>query len=196
MPATRFLTFFGVPVPPWRDRKIGAGAITIKFVVTGKVPSKKNNQQAVTRRKEAAAFLNELFAHRDTITKAEAFAAIKKVSAKMRGNDQYKAFLEEQRPVIEAQRTTWMERLGDKGLIFPISRAAVSIRFYFAQKYRQDSLNKQQSIHDLLKDCKIIVDDDYTCVNPVTADADCFAEDLTENIVVISLTFKLKPHGT
>lgn len=174
---------------------MGAGAVTIKFVVEGKIPSKKNNQQAVPRRKEAVEFLNGLFAHKSTITKAEAFTAIRKVSAKMRGNDQYKAFLEEQRSVIEEQRSIWMERLGPKGLIFPISSARMSIRFYFAQKYRQDALNKQQSIHDLLKDCMVIVDDDYTCINPTVGDADCFAGEIVETLAVVSITFKLSNNG-
>lgn len=194
-PKQRTLSYHGIHIPPWRDHKVGAGAITIRFVVQGAVPSKKNNQQAICRRKEAATFLNDLFKQGNSITKPQAFEAIKKVTAKMRGNSRYLEFVEEQRPAIDLQRKYWLERLESKGLIFPIKKAVVNIRFYFAQKYRQDSVNKQQSVQDLLKDCKIILDDDYTCINPITADADCFADDITKNLVVISLTFKLPGNG-
>lgn len=187
----RFLTYFGVAFPPWRQKKLGAGAITIRFAVKGFVPSKKNHQMAVSVRKEAYAYLDEVFARNGAVTVQEARKAIKMVRAKMRGNEEYRQFLAYQKPLIEKQREEWLKRLQPKGLIFPISSAALNIRFYFAQQYRQDSVNKQQSIQDLLKDCHIIADDDYTCLNPITADADCFHQEITENLTFISLTFKL-----
>lgn len=184
--------YFGVSLPAWRNKKVGSGAFTIWFVISGRVPSKKNSQQAVTRRKEAYTFLHQLFKEKKTITKSEAIAAVRKVSAKMRGNDLYKTFFEEQTPVIEKQRQFWLERYGPKGLIFPISQASMNIRFYFAQKHRQDSVNKQQSIQDLLKDCNIIFDDDYTCINPIMADGDCFQGEISDTITFVSLTFRLR----
>lgn len=193
MAPKRFQTYFGIPFPPWREKKIrtGTNTYTIWFALKGRVPSKKNNQQAVTRRNEAADYLNDLFAKSDTINKAQAFTAIKKVSAKMRGNDQYKAFLEEQSPFLEEQQRYWQKKLADKGLIFPISEAALSIRFYFAQKYRQDSVNKQQSIQDILKDCRIILDDDYTVTDPTTSAGRCYAGEIKENLTYIRITFSL-----
>ena len=50
----RFLTYFGVPVPPFKEEKIGAGSVTIRFVVTGKIPSKKNNQMSKFTASKAA----------------------------------------------------------------------------------------------------------------------------------------------
>lgn len=192
MAKQRALSYHGIPIPPWRERKLGSGAITIRFVIKGRVPSKKNQQQAITRRKEAVEYLNTLTF---PINRDEVMKALKLVTAKMRGNEKYKKFLIAQKPAMELQREYWLQRLEKKGLVFPIPNAVVNIRFYFAQKYRQDSLNKQQSVHDLLKDSLIIFDDDYTCVNPVTADADCFADEITENLVVVSLTFKINPNG-
>lgn len=188
MAAKRFQTYFTVPLPPWKDRKLGAGSITIRFVIKGTVPSKKNNQQAVCIRKEANKFIHNI---KGPITKEHALQAIKLVRGKMRGNDKYKQFLKEQRPIIEEQRKFWIDRLQAKGLTFPLSAATMSIRFYFAQRYRQDSINKQQSIQDLLKDCHIIHDDDYTCINPIVADADCFHGEITQNLTFVSLSFKL-----
>lgn len=188
----RVTTYFGIPTPPWPEKKIGAGSYTIWFVIKGRVPSKKNNQQAVARRDEAIKFLNGLFATKGTITKAEAIAAVNKVSGKMRGNDRYKRFLEEQSPELAKQRDFWLERYGPKGLIFPISGASMNIRFYFAEAHRQDSVNKQQSVQDLLKDCHIIHDDDYTVINPITAAGAYFGDELRDNLTYVSLTFRLK----
>lgn len=188
----RITTYFGVPTPPWPEKKMGAGSFTIWFLIKGRVPSKKNNQQAVTRRDEAMKYLDELFANKGAITKAEAVAAVKKVSAKMRGNDRYKLFLEEQAPEMQKQMQFWVERYGPKGLVFPISGAVMNIRFYFAETHRQDSVNKQQSVQDLLKDCHIILDDDYTVINPITSAGQCFSGEIRDNLTFVSLTFRLQ----
>ena len=51
--AKRFQTYFGVAVPPFKEEKLGAGSTTIRFLLTGKVISKKNNNQAIAIRKPA-----------------------------------------------------------------------------------------------------------------------------------------------
>ena len=38
----RFQTYFGVPIPPFKTDKLGAGSITIRFILTGKIPSKQH----------------------------------------------------------------------------------------------------------------------------------------------------------
>ncbi len=190
--AKHFKTWFGVPIPPWRNKKMGSGQCTIRFVIHGRVPSKKNNQQAICRRKEALEFLDSI---KGPVSLAAAKKAVRMVTAKMRGNDKYLKFIEDQRPAIEKQRAFWIERLGDKGLVFPLRKAKLGIRFYFAERYRQDAVNKQQSVQDLLKDLKIIADDDYKCLNaygPIDADADCFADEIRENITLVVLSFRLR----
>lgn len=187
----RIQTYFGVPFPPWPEEKIVSGSHSIFFAIKGRIPSKKNNQQAVTRRKEAYAWVDEFFRTGQSMNKDQVKQAIRKVTAKMRGNDMYKQFLLDQTPTIEQQRQYWLEKLGPKGLIFPLSKASLRIRFYFAQRYRQDSGNKQQSVQDLLKDCHVIFDDDYTVIDPITVAGRCFAEEIRDNLTYVNLTFKL-----
>jgi len=55
----RFVTYAGIPIPPFKEDKIGAGSTTIRFVVTGQIPSKKNNSMAVTVRKVARTFIEK-----------------------------------------------------------------------------------------------------------------------------------------
>ena len=100
----RIFTHFEVPVPPWKEDKLDSGATTIRFILTGKIPSKKNNQQAVAVRRNARAWAIEQSKLRPA-TWADVHKAIGMVYAKMRANQAYKEFLEKVRPTLQAQST-------------------------------------------------------------------------------------------
>jgi hypothetical protein len=188
--AKRFQTYFGVAVPPWKEKKIGAGATTIRFVLTGNIISKKNNQQAVAIRKPARLFLRSCDKG-GMVSMAQAMKAVSMVYAKMRGNTEYAKFLEKMKPVIQAQMLEWSNRLKSKGLIFPLEKSAFNLRLYIKDQYRRDTVNAQQTIQDLLKDCGVIVDDNDQVINPYAAASARYYEELIHNIAFISLTFKL-----
>jgi len=189
--AKRFQTYFGVAVPPWKEKKLGAGCITIRFVITGTVPSKKNNNQSVVVRRDAVEYFNKLFAKSSTINKKEALQALKKVYSKIRPNERYEKFVLDQLPVLQYQSSYWAERLRDKGLIFPLSSATMNLRFFMKNRHISDTINKQQSIQDLLIEAKIIANDDYKTLNPIHSAATCYFEEINENITLINLSFKL-----
>lgn len=183
-------SYFGVVVPKWRQEKLGAGAITIRFVLKGRVVSKKNHQMAVTVRKEAKDFIRQRAAATGMVTLADALAAIDMVKAKMIGNKEYRAFVDRFRPVVQAQMAIWGRRLAKKGLKFPLQKAALSLRLFFKDKYITDTVNKQQTIQDLLVECGVIKNDDYCSLNPILSESALYYQELTENITFISLTFK------
>lgn len=184
----RFQTYFGVPIPPFKEEKLGAGSTTIRFVVTGKVPSKKNSQQAVTIRQRARDFIKS---KGGKITPADAQKAISMCYAKMRGNAEYIHFLNKTKPIILEQMQEWSRRLRDKGLIFPLDKATLSLRLYFNNRYITDTVNKQQTIQDLLVECGVIADDDYDSLNPIHSASACYVDELIYSIAFISLSFKL-----
>ena len=69
------------------------------------------------------------------------------------------------------------------------------IQNYLTEKYRQKTKNKKKGIQNLQKQLKIIADDDYKCLNaygPIDADADCFADEIRENITLVVLSFRLR----
>jgi hypothetical protein len=190
--AKRFQTYFGVPIPPFKEKKLGAGSVTIRFVIVGSIPAKKNHQQAVAVRKKAYEYMKAHFASNKTMTPAQVTKAVRLVHGKVRPNTEYMAFLATQKPVIHAQMEWWSDRLRDsKGLIFPLSKASLSLRFYFKSRHVQDTVNKQQSVQDLLKDCGVIVDDDYDTINPIHSASACYVEEIIDNIAFISLSFRL-----
>lgn len=187
----RFQTYFGVPIPPFKEEKMGAGTTTIRFVITGKVPSKKNSQQSVAIRQKARDFLKKTMNETGKITYSDAHAAIGMCYSKMRGNAEYIAFLNKTKPIIQEQMLVWSNRLRDKGLIFPLSKAALSLRFYFNNRYVTDTVNKQQTVQDLLVESGVVVDDDYDTLNPIYSASACYVDELVHSIAFISLSFRL-----
>lgn len=187
----RFQTYFGVPIPPFKEEKIGAGSTTIRFVVKGKVPSKKNSQQSIAIRKDARNFLKDQLKRKGHVTYDDAQKAIGKCYSKMRSNAEYSAFILKVKPIILEQAAEWSARLRDKGLIFPLTKATLSLRFYFNNRYITDTVNKQQTIQDLLIECGIIANDDYKSLNPIHSASACYVDELVDSIAFISLSFKL-----
>ena len=186
----RFVTYFGVSVPPFKEEKLGAGSTTIRFLLSGKVISKKNNNQAIAVRKPAHDWAYSQEKIRPA-TWADVHRAINMVRGKMIGNAEYKKFLEKQKPIVIEQMKVWSERLFDKGLIFPLTKANCTIRLYIKDRYRRDTLNAMQTISDLLVDSGVLIDDDDLHFNPVCGKSARYYEELLHNIAFISLSFKL-----
>mgnify|MGYP006374427531 FL=1 len=186
----RFQTYFGIPIPPFKEEKLGAGSTTIRFVITGRVISKKNNNQAIAVRKIAHDWAYKQEKIRPA-TWSDVHRAINMVKGKMIGNAAYKEFLEKMKPVIRKQMNEWTTRLSEKGLIFPLEKSTISLRLYIKDKYRRDTWNAGQTITDLLVDCGVIVDDDDAHLNPLHAASARYYDELIYNIAFISLSFKL-----
>lgn len=186
----RYQTYFGIPIPPFKEEKFGAGTTTIRFIITGNTPSKKNNEQAVTIRKPARDWAREQAKLRPA-TWEDVHKGISMCKSKMRPNMAYLAFVDRVKPVLHSQAAIWMERLKDKGLTFPIPKATMTLRLYFKGRYVSDTVNKQQTIQDILKECQIIANDDYKTLNPINSASACYYEEIIYDIAFISLTFKL-----
>lgn len=186
----RIFTYFGVPIPPFKEEKLGSSSTTIRFVLTGKIPSKKNNQQAVAVRKNARAWANEQAKIRPA-TWADVHLAIGMVYSKMRGNKDYYDFLDKVRPILQEQSSYWVKQLEHKGLTFPLKKSTLSLRLYFKDRYVTDTVNKQQTIQDVLQDCSIIQNDDYRSLNPIHSASANYYEEIVKDIAAITLTFKL-----
>lgn len=188
----RYQTWFGVPIPPFKEEKFGANSTTIRFVLTGKMPSKKNNQQAVTVRQPTRKWAIEMEKQGKAATWKDVHKAINMVSSKMRGNAEYNEFVKKCKPILQEQMKWWSTSLKDKGLVFPISKATMTLKLHFKNKYVTDTVNKQQSIQDVLVDCGIIANDDYRSLNPIIGKSACYYEEIIYDIAFISLTTNLQ----
>jgi hypothetical protein len=187
----RFQTYFGVPIPPFKEEKLGAGSTTIRFVITGTIPSKKNCERSVSVRRDAKKLLFDTQKTEGFVNLDDALKAVYAVYSKITPNFKYLTFVEAQKPVIQAQAAEWSERLGKKGLIFPLPKAAMSLRLYFKDRYVTDTVNKQQTIQDLLIACGVIANDDYKSLNPISSASACYYQELIHDIAFVSLSFQL-----
>ena len=113
------------------------------------------------------------------------------VKSKMRGNVPYIEFLAKVKPIIIEEMQEWSARLSNKGLIFPIPKAAMSLRLYFKDRYITDTVNKQQTIQDLLVHCGVISNDDYKSLNPIHSASASYYEEIIYDISFVSLSFRL-----
>jgi len=190
MAATRAKTFFGIVVPAWKDDYFPKNyeTIPLRFVINGYIPSKKNLQNAKMARGEAVKYIDRMFEENGSMSKREVIDALDMCYAYFKPNDLYNDFVKEWRPKLVQQMAWWSARFKDKGLIFPIEKCACSIKLYFRDRYKADNGNKTETIHDLLKECGVIIDDNYTVLNPTNSKGACYYQKIPENIVVVDLT--------
>lgn len=186
-----YVTYFGQKVPRFKENKLGAGSVTIRFVLTGKTPSKKNNQMSVAVRKIARSWAKKQEKSGKQPTWRDVNKAISLCQSKVRPNTEYQQWVEQMKPVLQKQSAWWVEQLGSRGLVFPLQKATMSIKFYFKDRYVTDTVNKQQSAQDLLVSAGIIANDDYKTLNPIWAGSACYYNEMTTDVVFISLSFRL-----
>jgi hypothetical protein len=187
----RFVTYFGISIPPFKEEKLGAGSTTIRFIIAGKVPSKKNNQMSVAVRVHARSWVSKLQKTGVQPSWAIMSKAISKCKSKVRPNTEYQEWVQKTKPIIQKQSAWWREQLEVKGLIFPLSKSTMSLRLYFHSRRVTDTVNKQQSIQDLLVAAGVIANDDYNSLNPIHSASACYHEELIHDIAFISLSFRL-----
>ena len=99
----RYQTYFGVPIPPFKEDKLAPGSVTIRFILTGKIPSKKNNQMSVAVRKFARDWSLKQQKSGTVPTWKIVHQAISKCKSKVRPNQEYKEWVDRMKPVLHAQ---------------------------------------------------------------------------------------------
>ena len=186
-----FSTIFGVSVPKWEAEKMGAGTATLTFVLQGRMPSKKNNQSAVVNSHPAKKWLENRQKKVKNLTYADFATALTMAEPVFIGNQAYKAAEKKFVPILQQQMEVWKDRLAAKGLTFPIKSAAMTVKFYFRDGRITDTVNKQQSVQDLLIAAGIVANDDYKTLNPISSASIKVTRGIRENISLIRLSVKL-----
>lgn len=186
----RTVKLFGVNVPSWKAEKQGAGASTITFILRGKIISKKNNQMAIVYKKTARMWVDAQRKAGKNATWKDVDSVLSLTQTRFIGNKLYSECKRNFLPVLEEQKKIWMQRLAEKGLKFPLKKASMNLRLYFKYKHITDTVNKQQTIQDLLVEAGIIADDDYETLNPIYS-ASCYQKNISDNLAVIRLSFQL-----
>lgn len=186
----KFQRIHGYRVPIFNEKKMGTGAITIRFVLPGRIVSKKNNETAIPDDRKAKSFLANKQATQGSVTINDAMEALKMIEVRFVGNPQYRACVKKFVPIIQAQMERNRSLLEAYGVKFPLQDAVFNVKLAFKDRRRTDTVNKMQTIHDLLVTAGAIKDDDYTVLNPVRGFSKCFPQRIMENVALISLTIE------
>lgn len=189
-------TYFGIPIPPRKNRD-RTGGYTLRFVLQGWIPSKKNLHRAVVERAPVNKYLDEKFKGKAAVsfTRQEMDKILAMVFAKIVNTAAYKEWEKATVEIIRSQMEILLKRHEIKhGLVYPIPKCSFSVYNYWRDRHARDTINKMESILDVFVKAKCIVDDDYFTVSPVIGDGeDWHPDDLRQHITVIDLTVYTSP---
>lgn len=186
------------PIPKRKKPDVPAGEpITLKFVINGWIPSKKNNQVPAINRKWA---INKIMTHATELSSEKSHAVryklmisffkklIKEIKPYIRYPDSLIKWQESTAELLVQQASHWSKHHSDKKLIFPVTKASISIYHYWADDRNRDNSNKMETINDLLVSTGILADDNYKCLFKITSEAGMYKDEIIESITEIYIT--------
>jgi hypothetical protein len=115
----RFKTYHGICIPPFRENKKSGKTTTLVFVVTGRIPSKKNELVAIVDRKDAFEYIKTL---PDTMTKKECITALFKTYARIKNSLKYEEWENKTVELLKEQQKVFAATAVKNGLIFPLEK--------------------------------------------------------------------------
>ncbi len=178
----------GVYLPP-RKKKNRPKALTMRFVLTGTIPSKKNRQIATMNWKRILKAISGILSKSGgSIKMKEIVAVFKENKPYVRQSEDFRKWNDEAKAIILSQAQKWSRSLEKHNMIFPVRVASVSIYHYWKDNLVRDNSNKAETIHDLLVDAGVISGDSWQQLNPIKAEADIYRHEIKDHITVIDLT--------
>ena len=183
----RIKTYYGIPVPPWRHEPLKK-SMTFVFVITGRIPSKKNELVAVVDRTDAFSFLNGLSA----ITKKDCITMLFKTYARIKNSLVYEKWEAETVEILKAQLRVCQPAAEKNGLIFPLTNATITTKFYWKDKHRRDNSNKSEGLHDALVKAHILLDDSDKVIADTSQGARDYSGEVVKSLAVMYVTVPIK----
>ncbi len=180
----RIHSLFGVILPP-KKKKIYNGFLTLRFLLTGTLPSKKNQWIAANNFKQLAASADKT----KSVTEVLAYIS-ENLKAYIRPNNNYIAFEKRTILLLVDQAAYYQKKFARFGLSYPIDTATSSIYFYWSDNKGRDSTNKAETIHDLLVDSGILSNDSWQKLTPIQLDGEDYNGEILENIICIDICVK------
>jgi hypothetical protein len=181
-------TSHGIHLPP-RKKKNRPKSITLRFVITGTIPSKKNRQiPAINWKRLLKQILHLIYSKKYNVVADDLKAIFKDNKPYIRQSEKFREWHEKAKLIIVEQAAKLHGSYSKFNLEYPISEASIKIYHYWKDNVVRDNSNKSETIHDLFKDTNIITDDCWQALSPIAADAGLYAGEITDHITVIDLT--------
>lgn len=186
-------TKFGIVIPPWRPNK-RPQPITIEFVLTGLIPSKKNRQRASFNYSWAIGQVRSFF--RSQTPAGIDLTTVLRFVVKLIKD--IRPFIYKPQEILDWEKQAieiLIKQANDNRLTyarhrlkFPITECSISILHYWADGYQRDNSNREQTLHDILISAGIIADDNYKCLFRNSSEAACFENEIVDHITTINIT--------
>lgn len=172
----RVQRLFGVYIPPKKVPK-AKKYLTLRFCLTGSIPSKKNDYYAENNYRQ---IMHTAFKQDNPKKWLK-----DNVRSWVRGSKKYLEWLKEIDGDMSSQIEFWREKYG---LIFPLDYVSIKTYYFFADSTARDLISKDESIYDMLTNKGVIVDDNYGILYKTSSDGGCYKGEITKHIVTIDVT--------
>jgi len=175
----RVQTLFGVYIPP-KKIPVAKKYLTLRFVVTGIIPSKKNDFFAENNYR---LIMNQAFKQPDPKMWLKA-----NLRSWVRGSKKYLQWLKDIDLNINDQREFWANKYN---LTYPLNFVSIKTYYYFADNTARDLISKDEAIYDMLVHKNIIVDDDYSILHKTESNGGNYKDDIPKSICTVDVTLAL-----
>lgn len=176
---------FGVSIPPKKERDCEK-YITMRFVLTGIIPSKKNNYTISTNLYLLAEKAKKMK------SASECYEYIRKgLQPRIVASNNYLKWEVGAIEIIMEQLQYWMKQYEKHDIMPPFSDCSLKVYHYWKDNLRRDNANKLQSIQDMLVKAQVLFDDDYMYLNKTVSEAENYKGELNKHITLIDLTLRL-----
>ncbi len=177
----RVIRTFGVFIPPKRISKPKA-YLTLRFVITGIVPSKKNDFYSENNIRHVIPMAVKKYGY-----SKEAMAFIKdNAKSWIRGSKRYLDWMQDINSSIAEQMEYWRVKYD---LVYPLDFVSIKNYYFFADNTARDIISKDESIYDMLVSKRIIQDDNYSVLHKISSEAGNYKGELDKSITTIDVTF-------
>lgn len=172
----RLQRLFGVYIPPKRIIT-GKRYRTLRFCITGVIPSKKNDYYSENNYRM---IMGKAFESKNP--KQFLFENLK---SWIRGSKKYLEWVEKIEPVIHEQAAFWGQKYS---FIFPLECVSIKTYHYYSDRTARDLINKDESVYDMLVKLKIIADDNYGVLYKTASEGGCYKDEIVDHITTIDIT--------
>lgn len=176
---------FGKPIPP-RKKKVYKAYLPFHFLLTGTVPSKKNEWIPANNFRSLAKRVNKSTSVNDAIS-----WMAERIKGYIRPNNRFIKWEAEAKEKLIEQAAHYAKKYKKYGVIYPLNNCSISVYCYWSSNTAKDNVNKLESIQDILVDCGIITSDCWQNLNPIKVESELYSGEITENIFVITLMLNL-----
>lgn len=181
----RITSLHGILLPPKR-KQVVSKYITIRLIITGTIPSKKNQLYASTNLPLLRGSLYRFTVVKDCVDWLQSH-----LKAFLKNSKRWEDWVEKTKPVLLRQAKAEEKKYRKWGIKLPLDNVSIRVYHYWKDRTARDNSNKFDSIADLLVLCGIIIDDSWVVVGKNESESECYEGEILDHITTIDITQRI-----